>query len=87
MRLSTTLLLPFALAAAAVAAQPATAPPASPPAAKQAFTAADLVRLRRISDPQVSPDGRWVAFTLRETAAAPTCGCSSSARATRWCAA
>jgi dipeptidyl aminopeptidase/acylaminoacyl peptidase len=31
------------------------------------FSADDLVRLSRVSDPQVSPDGRWVVFTLRET--------------------
>ncbi|MBM4195711.1 MAG: S9 family peptidase [Gammaproteobacteria bacterium] len=35
--------------------------------ATEAFTAADLVSLKRISDPQVSPDGRRVAFVLRET--------------------
>ena len=35
--------------------------------AEQAFTVADLVRLNRASDPQVSPDGRRVAFVLRET--------------------
>ena len=31
------------------------------------FSVEDLVRLRRISDPQVSPDGNQVAFVLRET--------------------
>jgi dipeptidyl aminopeptidase/acylaminoacyl peptidase len=31
------------------------------------FTVDDLVRLKRVSDPQVSPDGRYVAFVLRET--------------------
>jgi len=31
------------------------------------FTPDDLVNLRRISDPAVSPDGRWAAYTLRET--------------------
>ena len=31
------------------------------------FSVDDLVRLRRISDPQVSPDGSQVAFVLRET--------------------
>ncbi len=41
--------------------------PASAPTTRVPFTADDLVRLRRVSDPQVSPDGRWVAFTLRET--------------------
>jgi len=32
-----------------------------------AFTAEDLVMLKRVSDPQVSPDGRYVAFVQRET--------------------
>jgi dipeptidyl aminopeptidase/acylaminoacyl peptidase len=32
-----------------------------------AFTADDLLRLKRVSDPQVSPDGRYVAFVVRET--------------------
>lgn len=31
------------------------------------LTAQDLVSLRRLSDPQVSPDGRQVAYVLRET--------------------
>ncbi|HEY2403504.1 MAG TPA: S9 family peptidase [Steroidobacteraceae bacterium] len=31
------------------------------------FTADDLVRIKRVSDPQVSPDGRYVAFVMRET--------------------
>jgi dipeptidyl aminopeptidase/acylaminoacyl peptidase len=31
------------------------------------FTVEDLVVLKRVSDPQVSPDGRWVAFVQRET--------------------
>ena len=32
-----------------------------------AFTVEDLVRLKRVSDPEVSPDGHYVAFVLRET--------------------
>ncbi|MFM7396650.1 MAG: prolyl oligopeptidase family serine peptidase [Gammaproteobacteria bacterium] len=36
-------------------------------AAASAFTAKDLNTLARLSDPQVSPDGRYVAYTLRET--------------------
>src|SRR5580704_5357608 len=32
-----------------------------------AFTADDLVRLQRVSDPQVSPDGRHVVCVLRVT--------------------
>jgi dipeptidyl aminopeptidase/acylaminoacyl peptidase len=69
MRLLHALLLPFALAAALTAVADAAPAPAAaaPSTARQPFTADDLVRLRRVSDPQVSPDGRWVAFTLRET--------------------
>src|SRR5580704_196452 len=32
-----------------------------------AFTVEDLVRLKRLSDPQVSPDGHVLAFVQRET--------------------
>jgi len=31
------------------------------------FTVDDLVRLKRLSDPQLSPDGRYLVFVLRET--------------------
>ncbi len=41
--------------------------PARPAAAAQPFTVEDLVRLKRLSDPQLSPDGRYVAYVLRET--------------------
>lgn len=40
----------------------AMAAPASAP-----LTADDLVRLERVTDPQVAPDGRSVAFVIRET--------------------
>ncbi len=53
----------FAAIAAALLLHPCTAPAAEP----AAFAPDDLVRLKRVSDPQVSPDGRLVAFTLRET--------------------
>jgi dipeptidyl aminopeptidase/acylaminoacyl peptidase len=36
-------------------------------AAAAPFTVEDLVVLKRISDPQVSPDGRFVAFVQRDT--------------------
>ena len=45
--------LAIALAPAALSARP--------------MTADDLVSLRRIAMPTVSPDGRWVAYQLRET--------------------
>ncbi len=31
------------------------------------FSVQDLIRLKRVSDPAISPDGRTVAFTVRET--------------------
>ncbi len=51
------------LALAALALLAATTSVADP----RPFTPDDLVRLKRLSEPQVSPDGRFVAFTLRET--------------------
>ena len=37
------------------------------PETSQPFTVDDLVRLKRLSDPHVSPDGRYVAYVVRET--------------------
>ena len=34
---------------------------------RRGFTVHDLVTMKRVSDPQVSPDGRRVAFVVRET--------------------
>ena len=53
----------------AAAAPSAPLPPSahSKPAELKPFTADDLVRLKRVTDPQVSPDRRYVAFVLRET--------------------
>jgi dipeptidyl aminopeptidase/acylaminoacyl peptidase len=31
------------------------------------FTIDDLLKVRRVSDPQVSPDGQWVAYTIADT--------------------
>lgn len=50
----------LALLASAAAAQ-ASAQPVAP------FTPKDLVSLKRLTDPRVSPDGRQVAYVLRET--------------------
>ncbi len=41
--------------------------PLSLQAEPRGFTAADLVSLARVSDPKLSPDGRLLAFALRET--------------------
>jgi len=40
---------------------------ASTLAAPHPFNVHDLVMMDRVSDPQVSPDGKWVAYQLRET--------------------
>lgn len=36
------------------------------PAQKRSMTVEDLFALRRVSSPQVSPDGRWVVYTVGE---------------------
>src|ERR1700742_3779892 len=35
-------------------------------AAKRPITFADLMALKRISDPQISPSGKWVLFSVTE---------------------
>ncbi|HZP67822.1 MAG TPA: S9 family peptidase [Rudaea sp.] len=71
-----------AVHASAVPPPPQSNPPAAlshpavvpaPPAGRQKglpehpFDVRDLVMMDRISDPQVSPDGKWVAYQLRQT--------------------
>src|SRR5215471_14437286 len=34
---------------------------------ERAFTVDDLLKIRRVADPQISPDGRWVVFTIADT--------------------
>lgn len=48
-------------------AAPATAQPAATgesAAPQRVFTVADLVAIRGVDDPQISPDGRWIAYTV-----------------------
>jgi dipeptidyl aminopeptidase/acylaminoacyl peptidase len=59
-RLATLLLCACASAAAAQAQSPA----GPEPAARRTLTPDDLYRVQDVSDPQVSPDGRWVAYVL-----------------------
>ena len=33
-------------------------------AAKHAITFEDLIKLQRVSEPAISPDGKWVAYTV-----------------------
>jgi dipeptidyl aminopeptidase/acylaminoacyl peptidase len=35
--------------------------------AAKPFTIDDLIQVRRVAEPQVSPDGRWVAYTIADT--------------------
>lgn len=46
-----------------VAAEPAPIAPTTP----HAFSALDLLAMDRVGDPQVSPDGKTIAYTLRRT--------------------
>ncbi|NDE00798.1 MAG: hypothetical protein EBZ91_03380, partial [Gammaproteobacteria bacterium] len=55
---------PTAQQAASQAANPAANPAVG---RSSAFTPEDLVQLSRVADPRVSPDGRLVVFSVRET--------------------
>jgi dipeptidyl aminopeptidase/acylaminoacyl peptidase len=64
--LASSLLLASAAAAqgrAPVAAAP-TAPPPTATSAPRPFTFDDVLAMRQVSDPQLSPDGRWVAYVV-----------------------
>ena len=37
-----------------------------PAAAKRAMTFADLMAMKRVSDPQISPSGKWVLFSVTD---------------------
>jgi dipeptidyl aminopeptidase/acylaminoacyl peptidase len=50
----------FALASATIATTCAT----GQDAAKRPITFQDLISMHRVSDPQISPDGKWVAYAL-----------------------
>jgi len=57
------LTLSFAIAAAAFAQSPSpSASPNAAPGAKRPFTFEDMMKLKRVGAPQVSPDGKWVVF-------------------------
>ena len=40
---------------------------AAPQVSRRPITLDDLARLRAVGDPQVSPDGKWIAYTTNET--------------------
>ncbi|HUK90979.1 MAG TPA: S9 family peptidase [Blastocatellia bacterium] len=41
--------------------------PGQDQSAYKPFTIEDLLRVKRVGDPQLSPDGNWVAYTIAET--------------------
>src|SRR5919109_2704881 len=47
------------------------AAPASPAAGKKPLTVADYSRWRNIEGAEISPDGKWVAYTLRQSNTLP----------------
>jgi Tol biopolymer transport system component len=57
------------------------APVPAAPATPDAFTYRDMISANRLGDPQVSPDGRYVVYSVtttdmfRPTAAPAACGC------------
>jgi len=48
--------------------------PAAPVDQTHPFSVHDMLAMDRISDPQVSPDGRWIVFVLRKTDLEADCG-------------
>ena len=51
----------------ALATAPLAAQPASNSAAKTAPTVDEILSIKRVAAPEISPDGRLVAYTVRET--------------------
>src|SRR5689334_23262067 len=54
---------------ASTASAPAKGPNGAKPAnaGERGLTIEDMLAMQRVSDPQVSPDGKWVAFSVRDT--------------------
>jgi dipeptidyl aminopeptidase/acylaminoacyl peptidase len=68
MRVTFQFLLAVVVATASLSvAQNTAAQSAAAQGTAQPFTVEDLVRLKRLSDPELSADGRYVAYVLRET--------------------
>jgi dipeptidyl aminopeptidase/acylaminoacyl peptidase len=56
----------YSISALLVAAAVAAAPTAIPAQQKRALTVDDIFAFKNVSDPQVSPDGQWVAYTVSQ---------------------
>jgi dipeptidyl aminopeptidase/acylaminoacyl peptidase len=59
--------VPLVLLSLALLALVPVSAPAQTPAASHPLTVHDMLAMDRISDSQVSPDGQWIAFNVRET--------------------
>src|SRR5665213_4088597 len=46
------------------------APAPAPAGGKRPMTFADMMAMKRVSDPQISPSGRWVLFSVTDVALA-----------------
>ena len=56
------------LGAAALLVAAAFAPAAAAPgAARHGLTVDDMLAMQRVGEPAVSPDGKWVAYSVRDT--------------------
>ena len=51
----------------AVATATTAAQPPSSSAARTAPTVDEILSIKRVAAPEISPDGRWVAYTARDT--------------------
>ena len=65
--LTAAIVLPLVLAWAPLAPAAASAAEVTTPGAKRPMEIADLFRIHRLSDPQVSPDGRHVVYVVTDT--------------------
>src|SRR3954469_12213192 len=63
----TTSIAPVVAAFAAFAVGAPGRPNAPPDSGKHGLTIEDMLAMQRISEPDVSPDGKLVAFTVRDT--------------------
>ncbi len=53
--------------ACSVVGAPLSGNPAALPERTHPFSVHDMLTMDRLSDPQVSPDGKWIVFVLRQT--------------------
>src|SRR5262245_26087877 len=60
-------MLSFLLVFLSIAAGPGLTSSLNAQTSSRPFTIADLLNVRRVADPQLSPDGKWIAYTIADT--------------------